>query len=234
MVPLLLLTRPEAQSRRFAAEAARVLPPHERLIAPLSEIVPWPVDPAVFEGATGVILTSTNAVPALPALPGLTAWCVGPATAAAARAVGLEARDVGGDAVAMIETLAREAPRGPLVWAAGRDIARDLGAALPGLALRRVTAYAAEARDWPPGLVASLRASGDASRVIAPLFSPRAARLFTAQWGPDTPLPRLVAISPACAAALPAPGATRIAATPDAGGMLRALAQTMSQRDRAG
>ena len=230
MPPILLLTRPEGASRRFAAQAAGVLPPHEVLIAPLTEVVRLPFDPAVFDGATGVILTSANAVPMLPRVPGLPAWCVGAATARAAAAAGFAARDGGGDAAALVRLLTDAAPEGPLVYAHGADVSRDLTRDLPGL--RAVAVYEARALDPPPAVVAAL--SG-ARPVVVPLFSPRSARLFAALPGVLTaPALHLVAISDACAAALPAPLRASIAKTPDSGGMLRALGAVMSHPSLAG
>lgn len=228
MPPILLLTRPLAQSRRFAEQAAAALPVHEVLIAPLSEVVALPFDPAVFAGAKGLILTSANAVPMLPPMPGLTAWCVGPATARAAAAAGFVVREGGGDAAALIEALRDAAPEGPLVHAHGADLARDLAAELPGL-VRGVAVYAAVARVLEPGTRAAMRHR----RVIAPLFSPRAARLFGADL-PEASALTCVAISPACAAALPAQVAVAVADSPDHGGMLRALAGVMSQSAPSG
>lgn len=229
MPPLLLLTRPEGPSRRFAAEAA-VLPPHEVLIAPLTEVVALPFDRRVFDGAEGVILTSANAVPMLPRLPGLPAWCVGAATAKAAQAAGFAARNGGGDAAALLRVLEREGPKGTLVYAHGADIARDLAAELPGL--RAVAVYDARARDPGPKVQAALAGSRP---VIAPLFSPRSAQLFAALPGALTaPALHLVAISPACAAALPAPLAAIVADTPDSGGMLRAIRAAMPHPALAG
>ncbi|HPD91536.1 MAG TPA: uroporphyrinogen-III synthase [Pararhodobacter sp.] len=233
MPPFLLLTRPLPQARRFAREAAAALPPHEPIFAPLSQVVALPHDRGVFDGARGVILTSASAVPMLPPLPGLTAWCVGPATARAAARAGLVPRPGGGDAAALIDTLRREAPEGPLVHAHGVHLARDLVAALPGLSLRSVAVYEARACDWPDDVLPALAGQ----RVFAPLFSPRAAARLAAQSGvPDLAGLIPVAISAACAAALPGPLAARarIADTPDSGGMLRALAEAMSHPGTVG
>jgi uroporphyrinogen-III synthase len=83
-LPLLLLTRPEAQARDFAA--ALGVGPWEVLVAPLTEVVALDWDRRLAEGVRGVILTSANAVPAVAGLAPLPAWCVGGATARAASA----------------------------------------------------------------------------------------------------------------------------------------------------
>lgn len=227
MPPVLLLTRPIAQSRQFARQA-QDLPAHEVLISPLSEVVARPFDPAILSGARGLILTSANALPFLPPLPGLPAWCVGPATTRAAAAAGFVARDCGGDAAAMVALLRAEQPEGPLVHPHGTDLARDLAAECPGL-VRSVAVYTARA--LPLGDAA--RTALATRNVFAPLFSPRAARLFRAQIEAPRDLV-CVAISPACAAQLPPDWKVQVADRPDAGGMLRALAVAMSQRAPTG
>lgn len=234
MLPILLITRPLPQAQALAAEAARACPPHEAVIAPLSAVVPLAYDPAVFDGATGLILTSANAVPYLPPLPPLPAWCVGPATARAARKAGFRPLDGGGDAAALIARLAAARPAGPLIHAHGRHLARDLVAALPDLDLRGVAVYEARALPFPPGVAGALAQD---RRVVAPLYSPRAARNLLAQPGVLSAgglIP--VAISPACADALPPPlrARARIADAPEGGAMLRATAEALSQPCPAG
>jgi uroporphyrinogen-III synthase len=207
------------------------LPAHTVIMAPLSEVVAVPHDSSAFEGAKGVILTSANAVPMLPPLPGVTAWCVGGATARAAREAGFETREGGGDAAALIALLLEARPEGPLIHAHGVHLARDVAGALreAGLMAHGITVYEARARDWPPAVMAAFDGN---QRVIAPLFSPRAAAGFVRNLNGRHP-PGLVpiAISPACAAALPE-GLRRsgyVAPTPDAGGMLHVIAEVMSQ-----
>ena len=233
MRPILLLTRPLPQSRRLASQARETCPAHETVIAPLSEVVGLPFDAGVFDGARGLVLTSANAVRFLPPLPPLPAWCVGPATAKAAQDAGFAPRDGGGDAAALIEVLTRDAPEGALVHAHGVHLARDLVAALPQLSLRGVAVYDARACDFPPGLVERLAGR----RVVVALFSPRAAKRFANQTGIDdlaelTP----VAISAACAAALPESLRARavIADEPDGAAMLRAIKEALSQTGPAG
>ncbi|WP_334191538.1 uroporphyrinogen-III synthase [Pararhodobacter sp.] len=229
--PILLITRPLPQARRFAAEAAAACPPHEALIAPLSEVVGLPFDPAVFVGAAGLVLTSANAIPFLPPLPPLPAWCVGPATARAAARAGFLPHEAGGDAVALLALLEAERPAGRLVHAHGRHLARQVAGAVPGVEVAGVALYEARALSLPEGLLPPDR------RIVAPLFSPRAAAALGRQPGilalPDL-LP--VVISPAARNALPDPLATRalIAAAPDGGAMLRVVTDALSQNASAG
>lgn len=231
MLPILLLTRPLPQSQRFAEDARAALPPHRVMIAPLTEVHALPFDPAVFEGARGIILTSANAAPMVPRMPGLPAWCVGAASARAAKRAGLDPRDGGGDAAALIDTLLHARPEGPLVHAHGVHLARDVVGALraAGIEARGVPVYEARALTWP---LTVIRALAGRAPIVAPLFSPRAAEEFAANLGPLRP-PGLmpVAISEACAQRLPADlrARTLIAASPDAGGMLRAVGGALSQ-----
>jgi len=227
--PLLLLTRPRAQSERFAERCRSECPPHRVLIAPLTEIVPLTFDASVFEGAGAVILTSPNAVAAVRGL-GLPAWCVGPGTAAAARAAGLVVRESGGDAAHLLADLRRAGPQERLVHACGRHLARDLVAALApeGFDIRAVMVYEARALPWPDGVLPALES---AAHVLAPLFSPRAAEEFALRLGGFVPQGlRIVAISANCADRLPAALRARctLAASPDAAAMRREIKEGLS------
>ena len=234
MRPLLLLTRPLPQSERFAHEVQAVCPPHDVLIAPLSEIAAIPFDPAEFTDARGLVLTSANAVPmvsGLPGLAGLPAYCVGPATTQAAQEAGFQAYNSGGDALALIEALKTRHPTGPLVHARGVHLAHDLVAALQadGITIRGVAVYEARGVAWPQGALAALIARKGG---IAPLFSPRTARRFVQQLhGARPPHLRPVAISEACAAQLPDDLRAQCvtARSADSGGMVQAIAAVMSQ-----
>jgi uroporphyrinogen-III synthase len=232
-LPLLLLTRPRPQSERFAAGARAECPPHEALIAPLTEIVALPVDPAALAGAS-LVFTSVNGVAAVAQMPGLsrhTAWCVGPATAAAARAAGFSVWQSGGDAAHLLADLRAARPAGPLIHVRGRHVACDLALALEreGVPMRAVIAYEARSRAWEAGVIPALAA---ARRVVAPLFSPRAAEEFARRLGRTRPKDlRIVAISRACAARLPKDLRARatVAERPDGEAMTQAVTAALAQ-----
>lgn len=200
------------------------------LIAPLTEIAPVPFNPSVFAGAGAVVLTSPNAVAAVQGL-GLPAWCVGPGTAAAARAAGLEVRESGGDAAHLLADLRSMGPGVRLVHAHGRHLARDLVAELSpeGFDIHGVMVYEARTVAWDAAVLPTLVA---AAHVVAPLFSPRAAGEFAARLGGSVPPGlRIIAISANCAGRLPAALRARctIARMPDAAAMRRAVAEGLSQ-----
>lgn len=242
MTPLLLLTRPLAQSQAFAARLADRCKV-ETLIAPLSEIVPTPFAPNAFDGAKGLILTSANAVPPLAGmheLKSLPVWCVGPTTTKAAIAAGFNAQMLGANAAQLLEALIELDPQPPLVHAHGahliRDLAQDLSAR--NLLTRGVEVYSARALDWTAETRAALNAQPRS--IIAPLFSPRAARRFTDQIGNSTANFTPIAISPACAQALPhaLQARTIVAQTPDGDAMLSAaelaLMEALSHHSQCG
>lgn len=232
MTPLVLLTRPLAQSRAFARSLRAALPAHEVLIAPLTEVVALPIDGAALDGIKGLVLTSANALPPLAGhlSPGSPAFCVGAATGRAARAAGLAVHHAEGDAQSLLKLLLKQRPEGPLLHVHGRDLAFDVARALTaaGIACTGVVGYEAREIPWPPGTAARIAA---APACYAPVFSPRAARLLAAR----LPLARAgvlpVTISEAAALAL-SPDLrvrARVADTPNAEGLRAELRAAMSQ-----
>ncbi len=226
--PILLLTRPEAQSGRFAAAAtARFGAAVRILVAPLMEIVfTAPVLP--LDGVRALAFTSENGVAGFCRLSprrDLPAYCVGARTAEAARSAGFRARSAAGDGAALARLIAAEGAAGPLLHPHGAHRQGDLAAALAGagIALRAVEVYRQEPRSPSPAAAAVLNGQ---TRVIAPIFSPRSARLFRAAFAaPRAPL-ALVALSPAVAEALGQRPGERLltAARPEAEAMLDAVA----------
>ena len=79
--PTLLLTRPRADSLRFA----RLLPGWQAVIAPILRIVPVDHDAARLRAAGALLFTSAHAVAAAGPGAGRAALCVGGRTAEAAR-----------------------------------------------------------------------------------------------------------------------------------------------------
>ncbi|MDO5706528.1 MAG: uroporphyrinogen-III synthase, partial [Paracoccus sp. (in: a-proteobacteria)] len=214
VLPTVLLTRPDADSRRFADQLAAdadtsALPV---LIAPLMRIVPLPHDPAALEAARGLLFTSAQAVPFAGAGRGRIAYCVGGHTAGAARAAGFDVIEGPGDAAGLAPIVATATV--PLVHPRGRYLARDLGA-------QGVIVYDQE--QLPPEPTALDLLAGDAP-VILPLFSPRSARLAAGMaQGSRAPL-WIAPISVAARQAWDGPAARcETALTPDAPGIHAAI-----------
>lgn len=229
--PVLLLTRPQAQSTRFAEEVAQALGPvFDVVISPLIDIEFH--DAQLPAGQAGVIFTSENAVAAYARLgtgAGMTAWCVGPRTAQAATAAGFRARSADGDAAALVALLQREKVTGPLLHVRGvharGQVAEQLNSA--GIETYELALYDQVPRPLTAGAQAAL--AGEAP-VFLPVFSPRTAKILAEQ-AEDVAAPlRLFAFSTAVAEALrPLPRqALHVADRPDAAAMIAALADAIA------
>ena len=227
MPPLLLLTRPEPASRRFAAAVAETGVAHRLLVAPLSRVVPVDFDAAALGQARGVILTSAQAVRAAAGL-GLPAWCVGPGTTRAAQAAGITAHQAGYDAASLVAGIVAAGVSGPLIHLHGAHLALDVADALraQGIEARGLQVYATEDLGWSDAVAETLAASAG---IVAPVFSPRGAMALDSALlsalGDRLARDERVAIS---AAACPG-GGCRIAETPDHGGMLRATVAALRE-----
>ncbi|MFC2970020.1 uroporphyrinogen-III synthase [Acidimangrovimonas pyrenivorans] len=229
--PVLLLTRPQAQSERFArAVTERLGDGVEIVISPLLEIRDRDAD--LPQAPRGLIFTSENGVRAYArrvSRRDLPVWCVGDRTAAAARAAGFAAGSAGGDAEALLALLSAEKPAGPLLHLRGAhargEIAQRLSAA--GIETVEAIVYDQVPRLLSPQARAALAGTAP---VYAPLFSPRTARLLVdAAAEARAPL-HVIAMSAAVAAAAQALGKASIstAERPDAGAMLDLLAHRIA------
>ncbi|MGE6699614.1 uroporphyrinogen-III synthase [Hyphomonas sp. NPDC076900] len=127
---------------------------YRALLSPMLQIIPCGLDPAALNGVRDLIFTSANGVHAFAAsgtpAEGLTAWCVGPSTAAAAaRETGFSKVVEGdGDAedLARLILTARAEISGPLLHIANDAAAGNLVATLKdaGLPARFAAAYRTE------------------------------------------------------------------------------------------
>ncbi len=152
------------------------------MISPLIKVVPTGETPSL-DGVSGVIFTSVSGVAAM-ADGNLPAWCVGDATAEAARARGWQARAAGGDAEALCGRVLADAKRGavegPLLHLRGRyargDLATRLSAA--GVPTGEAIVYDQELCGLSEDAKALLMRENP---VIVPLFSPRSAAQFAAE-----------------------------------------------------
>lgn len=232
--PTLLLTRPAAQSQRFAVEVRAALGSLPIVISPLmrAEDVHPTLPDLPFRA---VILTSETGAEAAGRLAGnhplpSLAYCVGERTAKAARQAGFDARSAKGDALALIALIQAEKPEGPLLHLRGEVSAGEIAKTLTkgGIETHSAVIYAQSPCPLSAEAVALFHEDGP---IVIPIFSPRSATLL-ANGLPATPRAPLwvAAISPAAAAAATALGPARIvtAAAPDSGNMLHAVAALLS------
>ena len=166
----LLLTRPQADAERTAAELrARG---HDVIVAPLLRIEPLP-DAAIGAGPwTAILLTSANAATAMAAHPGAAAlralpvFATGRQSAAAMAVAGFadvtSAEGNVNDLAAFVA--AHLKPPARLLYLAGEDRAGDLAGDLAarGFAVDTVVVYqAVAAEELPPAATAALRSGLD-------------------------------------------------------------------------
>ena len=215
--PTLLLTRSEAQSKAFLnmceARAGRRIPV---IISPLLRIEPLGDVPDLNRFAA-VVATSANGVERLGvALAGRMVRTVGERTAEIARAFGAEALALGEN----VEAFLRRGGEltGPVLVVRGVHAIGDLSEQLAGQGHEVEEAVLYDQVAVPlNGAARSLLTGG--SPVVAPLFSPRTARLL-AQTTVTAPL-LVLAISEATAEAWIGGGRVQVAESPDAEAMCR-------------
>ncbi len=231
--PAILLTRPRAQSEDFAAELRQALP------APVPPIVVSPLleirdldAPLALDGVGLILLTSANGARALArATPrrDIPCLCVGQRTTRTARELGFRAETGGATAEGLLATLLADPPEGAVLHARGRHVAQDIAgaAAERGVTVREAVLY--DQAELPLSSEARSLLTGDRP-VLAPLFSPRTARLFARQAAaPGTTRVTALCLSPRVAEALgdlPLAG-LRIAAQPTAEALVREIAASL-------
>ena len=226
--PTLLLTRPAAQSQRFAHQLQDRLGDVPVVISPLMQTVfHQPALPTL--PFTAVILTSETGVQAAgrlgASLPRL-AFCVGNRTADAATAAGFEARSADGDVHALAALILSSGVEGPLLHLRGKDSAGNLAETLTngGLETQSLVIYTQTAQALTAEAVALFDAPGP---IVAPVFSPRSAALLAEALPQTRSAPLwIAAISPAAAEVAHRMNPARLitAAHPDGENMLQAVA----------
>jgi uroporphyrinogen-III synthase len=236
MTVTILITRPEPEASRFAdllradhGDGVAVL------CAPLMQIR-WAGALPPISGDETLIFTSRSGVEGfcrLTARRDLPGFCVGAATARAARAAGMAAVACGGDASALLQRIADDGARGPFLHPRGAHVAADIAGKLraAGHAARDAVVY----EQMPQPLTgAARRVLGGTAPVILPLMSPRSARLFFTQAeAPSAPL-FIAAISANTAQAVPdgAASVLRIAPVSDADAMRKLLRDLVKSAKR--
>lgn len=194
--PTILLTRPLAQSQRFADQIGSAL------ISPLMK--PEFLSPRLPLGDfAAVVLTSETGAEAagrISAAGGVLpkqAFCVGNRTANAARVAGFAAISAAGAADDLLAHIISAAPVGRLLLLRGQDSAGDLEQRLILAGIETVSQiiYRQIAQNLTDEAIAVLQRP---SPVILPIFSPRSAQLLAAE------LRRVAAKAPIWLAALSA------------------------------
>ncbi len=239
MMPLricLLLTRPRADSERFAKAARRAGWRGDIVVAPLMEIVLHPPEPSQLGGEQSLVFTSQHGVEAVADLPlkrDLVVWAVGSRTADAARAAGFsDVHAAGGDAVSLLQALAATPPPEPILHLRGQHAASDIAQVLRanGHDAFSHIVYSQRDRALDDTAIAHIKRS---DHVVLTAFSPRSASLLAnalTQNSIDHSTFHVVAISAAAAEPLKSlsNAQCRIAARPDAEAMLAAIDATQA------
>lgn len=178
----ILVTRPRSESEVFALTLA--MRGHDAVQAPLLDIVPDETASVDLDGVQALLFTSINGVRSFARVStarNVPAYCVGDATAQAARDMGFrDVHSAGGDVVALANLVRMDlAPsEGALLHVSGSAVAGDLAGDLGGdrYDVRRVQLYRQDtARDLPDAAAEALK-SGALDAIT--FFSPRTAATF--------------------------------------------------------
>jgi uroporphyrinogen-III synthase len=225
----IIITRPEGDATPLAEKLRQR--GHTSLVLPLLAIVPRKDVAIPDKPYQAVLITSANGLAGLvDALP-LPVLCVGPQSAAAARAKGFAHVEAeGGDVAGLVAHVrnTRKPADGPLLYLSGSTTSGDLEGQLAGAgyAVDRVMTY-----DAVPSVPAQL-ADHVAHANAVMLYSPRTTRLWLqalAETAADAVHLLHFCLSPAVAQPLPQSWSKRIAAAPTEGAMLAALDQAAEQ-----
>ena len=213
--PTLLLTRPEAQSTSFLASCERRLGQRiPAVISPVMDIIPVAGPPDLNEFAT-IVAASGNAVRLLgDGLEGRIVLTVGEATAALARGFGAQAKALGETAESFLERI--EEVTFPAIVCRGRHARCNLAERLSAQGVTTADAVLYDQVPRPLSRAAHALLAGSAP-VVAPVFSPRSARLLSCH--PATAPVIVLAISGAARAAWRGDAEFRVARHPTAESM---------------
>ena len=210
--PTLLLTRPKAQSHEFLSVcedlAGRALP---ALVSPILQIKNVDALPDLDPYAT-LIFTSANGVAACAdAIGGRHVVTVGAKTCELANQAGADAKSLGED----VDVFLAQAGgfKGPALFCRGTHTRGDLASRLNAQGIKTEEAVVYDQIAQPLGAEALALLQSDA-RVVAPVFSPRSARLLC-----DTEISArltVIAMSSAVADAWTGPGTIETISAPTA------------------
>jgi len=184
-LPAFLLTRPTAQSHRFAEQLRQrfgedISVTISPLLAPCFLEPPFPVGPIdalIFTSETGVAAYQAHS--SRPHYYPKRAYCVGDRTAKAAVLAGLEPVSADGDASALVDLIRQDAPT-RLLHVCGAHSRGDVAETLTkaGIATGVCVLYEQAEQPLTHAAIALLQGNDP---VLVPLFSPRTAALFCKQ-----------------------------------------------------
>lgn len=220
MTRTLLLTRPKADAERLAAAFGEGV---DVIVAPVLKIAY--LDGEIARGdEQAVMLTSRHAVPSARRLaPDVPCYCVGDATAAAAREAGLKAVSASGAMPDLVGILLRDGVKSVL-YLQGRHTRPDTAQRLASadIQARSVVVYDQVERAWKPKEIEKI---AKAEAIVLPVFSPRSAALIAPRLDNFSGDLTIVAISDAAAQAWDGSAKAKIviADRPDAQSMRQAM-----------
>ena len=227
--PIVLLSRPQAQSEEFAARLHGV----DVVISPVIKIVPRKFLGRVAD-YDALIFASQNAVCAVADLKpqGMRAICVGEKTARAAASLGMQAQAAGGNAQSLIETALSDGAIKKALFLRGEHSRGNVAEALNSAGLETDSVIVYNQITQPLSVQAQVILRGE-RRVIIPLFSPRSSEILSgeaARIGATAPL-ALIAISKAALDAWlgPVPIYTEIVARPNADSIAGSILRRISR-----
>jgi len=225
--PLVLMTRPQAQSERFLAQLGQDV---DAVISPILKIEPTGAELSP-QHYKGVVLTSANALQGTFAnFSGLACFAVGDATAEEAERCGLMVKSADGTADDLVEMIIAEKPEGRLLFLRGEHSRGELAARLrsAGIDVEEVITY----RQRPQPLSSqAVQALQRADIAILPVFSPRSARLLAEALAkvPSGAQLKVIAMSDAVAGSWgeSVPAEVFVASEPKATAMVRAVERVL-------
>ncbi|MCP5039199.1 MAG: uroporphyrinogen-III synthase [Rhodobacteraceae bacterium] len=175
--PILILIRPEGQSKRLLKECEAAFGSSiAAVISPVMKIVPvgGRVDLSQY---SGVIVTSVNAVHSVGNLYQKSVYCVGKRTEIAARKAGGKVVWTEQDSDVLLARLMAEKPDGPLVYLRGEHVARNIATRLENAGIETISRVVYDQVPEAIGFTLQTAIGGDMHAVL-PLYSPRSAYLL--------------------------------------------------------
>ena len=192
--PVVLVTRPRDSAAQFVAALTQVAGPFCPVISPAFETVAVGAEIPPFEA---VIFTSRAGVAFAPSGQDRPAYCVGSATAVAARAAGYSAISAAGNADDLVDLILDRAPSESLLHIRGEVSQGNVRDRVQSAGLTCTEVIAYRKSTLTPTTEAAT-AFADAQNIIVPVFSAETGSIL-ATWYVDFSKCHVVAISPAAA-----------------------------------